>query len=418
MARKIDKLCISYDDLGAEIRQEMMITMIGDVFEASLSKLEEAQMPSGDDVIWVYPVFMQTGKTVTETLPARLKEFYEARGKNPEIVMKPVWGADFPLACFITPVLQNQWQEDSALLVVAHGVSGMAAPPEPMRFLNMVSIMAPEIEETAVAYFGAEPTAEQAIAALKSRKVVVLPFLIGEGKHFHEDMPTAELAAKYGKTLKVLPPAGKLYFEGQREQMSDLAFFTATGDYEEGPDWDNAEETLAWYRDGIASYKDNKEADEEQREEKTAGAGAVIEQIHRAFDGVRLEDGIGLMQGDYEDCGASAEVAAVLAEHDERQDWTLLTPEALNFCHAALSFTDAKGYRFLLPAFMCADLNNNLYNDLFLACTEDWAEHYMIRAHLLNEEQRRAVEAYEAFRQARDGEAPYPDRKLPWLWEG
>ncbi len=131
MARKIYKLCISYDEKGAEIRQEMMNTMIGDVYEASLRNLEEAALPPGDSVIWVYPAFMQTGKTVTETLPARLKAYYETRGESPEIVIKPVWGADCSLACFVTPALSKDWQPDSALLVVAHGVNGMGAPPEP-----------------------------------------------------------------------------------------------------------------------------------------------------------------------------------------------------------------------------------------------------------------------------------------------
>ncbi len=416
MARTIYKLCISYDEKGAEIRQEMMNTMIGDVYEASLSKLEEAALPPGDSVIWVYPAFMQTGKTVTETLPARLKAFYAARGENPEIVLKPVWGSECTLSCFLTPALRKDWQPDSALLVVAHGVNGMAPPPEPTDFLKMVAILAPEIKETAVAYFGAEPTAERVMAGLKSRNVVVLPFLIGEGKHLREDMPTAELAAKYGKTLKTLPPLGKLYLNAQKEEMIDTAFYAATGAYEEGPDWENFEEIRAWYRDKIAERKEELRLDE-QAGQPAAGADVVAELIRRAFDGVTLEDGIGLIQGDYEDCGVSDEVSAALAEHDERQDWTKLTPEALSFCQTALSFTDAKGFRFLLPAFMCADLNNYLYNDLFLSCTEDWVEHCMTRAALLNEDQRRAVEAYESFRMARDGEAPEPDRKLPWQWE-
>ncbi len=415
MARKIYKLCISYDEKGAEIRQEMMNTMIGDVYEASLRNLEEAALPPGDSVIWVYPAFMQSGKTVTETLPARLKAYYETRGESPEIVIKPVWGADCSLACFVTPALSKDWQPDSALLVVAHGVNGMGAPPEPAEFLQMVSVMAPEIEETAVAYFGAEPTAERVMAGLKSRNVVVLPFLIGEGKHLRADMPTAQLAAKHGKTLKVLPPLGKLYLQARTEQMTDMAFYTATGAYEEGPDWENFEEIYAWYRNKITERKEELSLDE-RAGQTAAGADAVLKLIHLAFDGVTLEDGIGLIQGDYEDCGVSDEVSAALAAHDERYDWTKLTPEALSFCHTALSFTDTKGYRFLLPAFMCADLHNYLYNDLFLSCAEDWAEHYMTRAALLNEDQRRAVEAYEAFRMARDGEDATPDKKLPWLW--
>ncbi len=217
MAKKIYKLCISYDEKGAEIRRKMMKAMTGVVFDATLRNLEEAVLPPGDGLILVYPAFMQTGRTVTGTLPARLKAIYAARGENPEIVLKPVPGADSTLACSVLPVIRKDWPPDSALLVVAHGVNGMAPPPEPMKFLQMVSETAPEIEETALCYFGSEPTAEQVLKGLKSVNVVVLPFLIGEGKHLREDMPTAELAAKYGKTLKMLPPLGKLYVDALKD---------------------------------------------------------------------------------------------------------------------------------------------------------------------------------------------------------
>ena len=43
------------------------------------------------------------------------------------------------------------------------------------------------------------------------------PFLIGKGKHMREDMPSSELAARHGKTLKILPPFGAFYLQAERE---------------------------------------------------------------------------------------------------------------------------------------------------------------------------------------------------------
>ncbi|MCB5931494.1 hypothetical protein LJB63_19340 [[Eubacterium] rectale] len=69
----------------------------------------------------------------------------------------------------------------------------------------------------ALAYFGAFPSVEKVLPGLKGQKVVVLPFLIGKGKHVREDMPSSELAARHGKTLKILPPFGAFYLQAERE---------------------------------------------------------------------------------------------------------------------------------------------------------------------------------------------------------
>ena len=69
----------------------------------------------------------------------------------------------------------------------------------------------------ALAYFGASPSVEEVFPRLKGNRVVVLPFLIGEGKHMREDMPSSELAEKWGKELEILPPLGAFYLQKARE---------------------------------------------------------------------------------------------------------------------------------------------------------------------------------------------------------
>lgn len=145
------------------------------------------------------------------------------------------------------------------------------------------------------------------------------------------------------------------------------------------------------------------------------GAAPVIEQIAKAFAGVELGNGIGLLQADYRDMEGFGEVFRGLAASDERHDWTKLTAAMLNHCFTALCFTDPEGYRFLVPAFMCCDLRRRMWSYMEVTCSEDFAEWGLEATALLSADQRRAMEAYVDFcRSCREegGE----DRKLPWQW--
>ncbi|AYR34581.1 hypothetical protein C1I94_04225 [Akkermansia muciniphila] len=220
MPRKIYKLFISYDEAGAELRQhvaEQFQYSSDCVWQASFRSLTAADLPPGDGVVWVYPVFMQSGVTVTETLPELLRALYAGSGQHPELVFKPVWGAGCGGVGFRAAALQKELEGEASLLVVAHGVTGREAAPEPAQFLQQLKFRLPEGTDMALAYFGAFPSVEKVLPGLKGQKVVVLPFLIGKGKHVREDMPSSELAARHGKTLKILPPFGAFYLQAERE---------------------------------------------------------------------------------------------------------------------------------------------------------------------------------------------------------
>ena len=220
MPRKIYKLFISYDEAGAELRQHVaeQFQYSSDCgWQASFRSLTAADLPPGDGVVWVYPVFMQSGVTVTETLPELLRALYAGSGQHPELIFKPVWGAGCGGVGFRAAALQKELEGEASLLVVAHGVTGREAAPEPAQFLQQLKFRLPEGTDMALAYFGAFPSVEKVLPGLKGQKVVVLPFLIGKGKHMREDMPSPELAARHGKTLKILPPFGAFYLQAERE---------------------------------------------------------------------------------------------------------------------------------------------------------------------------------------------------------
>ena len=220
MPGKIYKLFISYDEAGAELRRHVAERVQypgGRVWQASFRGLTAEDLPPGDGVVWVYPVFMQSGVTVTKTLPEALRALYAGNGQHPELVFQPVWGAGCGGMGFWAAALQKELEGEASLLVVAHGVRGREAPPEPTQFLRQLKLLLPEGTDMALAYFGASPSVEKVLPEFKSSRVVVLPFLVGEGKHMREDMPAPELAARHGKTLKLLPPFGAFYLQAERE---------------------------------------------------------------------------------------------------------------------------------------------------------------------------------------------------------
>lgn len=227
MSKKIYKLCVSYDGAGAGLRQYLADNLrarsmnAASVWQASFRDMETADLPPGDGGILVYPVFMQSGWTVTEALPEKLRSLYAERGLFPEIEFKPVWGAGKdmgPSLRIIGEALMEELEPGTSLLLVAHGVGWTELPPEPSEFLqNLRSYLRPQAQDMALAYFGASPSVEEVLPQLKGNKVVVLPFLIGEGKHMREDMPSPELAEKFGKELRILPPLGTFYLQKARK---------------------------------------------------------------------------------------------------------------------------------------------------------------------------------------------------------
>ena len=84
----------------------------------------------------------------------------------------------------------------------------------------------------------------------------------------------------------------------------------------------------------------------------------LLDQIHHAFAGVILEDGTSLNMTEYYDSGGSRPEYAERAKDDERDDWTAIPDETLEQFIVAFSFTDLKGFRFYIPAYMTWTVRN------------------------------------------------------------
>ena len=91
--------------------------------------------------------------------------------------------------------------------------------------------------------------------------------------------------------------------------------------------------------------------------------------IAHAFADVQLGDGVGLYEAQGIDGYESKENCANYRARDEKTDWRRIKLEDLNRCNSSLSFFDAAGMRFHLPAFMHADLGEDVDFDLLYHLT-------------------------------------------------
>jgi len=96
---------------------------------------------------------------------------------------------------------------------------------------------------------------------------------------------------------------------------------------------------------------------------------SLISEITSAFAVVRLGGGVGLFEAQGLDDYADAAERKALRERDEKDDWTVLSADALNRANSSLSFFDAEGMRFHLPAYLVADLRGDYrFGVVFTLC--------------------------------------------------
>lgn len=131
----------------------------------------------------------------------------------------------------------------------------------------------------------------------------------------------------------------------------------------------------------------------EEQAKRRHFAEAVAAQIREAFSRVPLGQGVGLRQAqgidDYEGEAALAAYRAL----DEKVDWSRIPSAALNECNSSLSFFDAEGMRFHLPAYLLADLDGS-YEFGMAFCLTDIGELRQEQFSLLSPAQRAAVRAF------------------------
>ncbi len=86
----------------------------------------------------------------------------------------------------------------------------------------------------------------------------------------------------------------------------------------------------------------------------------ILQKIERAFADVVLGSGIGLNEAQAIDDYESSEVQAGFRLKDEKENWKLLDSNELQRCYSSLSFFDANGMRFHLPAYIIAELKEEI----------------------------------------------------------
>ena len=88
------------------------------------------------------------------------------------------------------------------------------------------------------------------------------------------------------------------------------------------------------------------------------------QKIESAFAGVTLQEGIGLYEAQGIDDYASQAQCLAYRAKDEKLNWHNISINDLNRCNSSLSFFDAQGMLFHLPAFLLASLNGDYLHDL------------------------------------------------------
>ena len=201
-------LIVSYNEKGVELLPPGIHMPSKRVFHCHLGALHRAQLPPTDAPILVYPMFMLSGRSSGEKMENMLRRAYADAQPTAQLYYQPVLGASPWLARaaveHIAPLLDAQ----TGVLVVAHGSTLPETPPEPSLFCRRLREKLGT--EVCLGYFGQEPGALQALAAMRSRRVLLLPFLLTEGVHTARDLPTEADAAACGKTLQRLPVVAAL----------------------------------------------------------------------------------------------------------------------------------------------------------------------------------------------------------------
>ncbi len=168
-------------------------------------------------------------------------------------------------------------------------------------------------------------------------------------------------------------------------------------------DWDKAA------REELESFLDEKEQalaefrqrEKEERLEINEQSASLILDIHRAFEGVSDEgERLLLLAGGGMDENLSDEALDLLSGFEHRGDWRDIPHEWLYACDNALHLANAVGFRYLVPAFLCAELQSNLSTDMISVLgskvfeTESLHEHYLEQVSLFTPEQRAVLVDY------------------------
>lgn len=143
----------------------------------------------------------------------------------------------------------------------------------------------------------------------------------------------------------------------------------------------------------------------------------VANLFREAFRGVQLDEGVGLMQAQGLDDYADDQTLNRYRAGDEKDDWSRIPVNDLHQCYSSLSFFDAEGMRFHLPAYLIADLEGTFEQDVLFTLTCFEYEN-LSRFALLSDAQRHAVREYLLLQLSRSDDfvRPMIEKALSEYW--
>jgi len=140
--------------------------------------------------------------------------------------------------------------------------------------------------------------------------------------------------------------------------------------------------------------------------------------IRAAFRNVVLGDGIGLWQAQAIDDYETKEFQLKARARDEKTSWLDIPDDDLSKCQSSLSFLDAEGMRFLIPAFILAELSGNINEGPIYSLSQSVIV-YPDRFRLFNAVQKQAITSYLEFCLVDANyafDAPHIERALHEFW--
>jgi sirohydrochlorin ferrochelatase len=182
--------------------------------------IESAFAPLAGHRVLVYPLFMSGGYFVEKALPERLGLEMEAGAGGRDVTILPPLGLDPALPPLIArrvrdAVPANPYSMTGTdVLIIAHGSAGSPQPRLAAEAFADGLRHCLKVWPVRTAYLEEAPLAEDAVATLSARSVVISLFA-GEGSHGGQDVP------------KILQDAGKTYIPvvgpvGADSKIADL----------------------------------------------------------------------------------------------------------------------------------------------------------------------------------------------------
>lgn len=206
---KRNYLIVSYNKQGERLNPPGIRMPRHRVYRCHLGNLHQAELPPAGAPVLVYPMFMLSGTSSGKRLADGLKEAYRHAPAYPQFFFQPVLGASPWLAEAAARSLRLKTTAGTGVLVVAHDSTLPEPPPEPALFCRRLRELLPGTE-IALGYFNQTPEAHDVLRNMRASHVLLLPFLLTEGVHTSRDLPTADDAARCGKSLTRLPVLASL----------------------------------------------------------------------------------------------------------------------------------------------------------------------------------------------------------------